>query len=72
MKLVPKFDDIHVDDDWFQQDDAMPYDSSILHETFCGCILSYYSDLTLLNLFLWNYLKSKVYAKPTNSQAHMH
>ena len=68
---------------WFQQDDATCHTANetiqLLHETLPGRVLSRFDDqnwpptscdLIPLDFFLWDYLKSKVYANnPTTIRA---
>lgn len=81
--LVPKLQDVDVNDMWFQQDGATCHTTretiQLLHESFPGRVISRFGDqnwpprscdLTPLDFFLWGFLKSKVYAiKPTTTLA---
>ena len=73
--LLPKLEDMDVDDVYFQQDAATCHTSgetiSLLREKFLGRVISRKGDynwpprscdLTPLDFFLWGYVKDKVYA----------
>ena len=73
--LWPKLDELDVNDVWFQQDGASSHTSretiALLRSKFDDRTISRNSevnwpprscDLTLLDYFLWGYLKSEVYA----------
>ena len=80
--MWPELNGMDVEDVWFQQDGATCHSANatmaLLNEKFPGRIISRNSevnwpprscDLTPLDVFLWSYLKSKVYAnKPTTVQ----
>jgi len=73
--LWPKLDDMDTEDIWFQQDGTTCHTAhatmNILCERFEGMVISHSGDvnwktrtcvLTPLDIFLWGYHKSQVYA----------
>ena len=73
--LWPELEDMDVDDVYCQQDGATCHTSGetigLLHKKFPGRVISWNGDynwpprsydLTLLDFFLWGYVKDKVYA----------
>ena len=73
--LWPELEDMDVNDVYFQQDGATCYTSGetigLLREKFPGRVISRNGDyncpprsldLTPLDVFLWGYVKDKVYA----------
>ena len=80
----PQLDDMHLEDMWFQQDDATSHTANVtinlLKTRFAERVISRNGpvgwpprscDLTPLDYFLWGYVKSMVYAnKPATIDEH--